>query len=41
MSSDNCETQECGESKFPWLGPAIFGSVLIAVTIFFVWLLGA
>lgn len=41
MSADNCETEECGTSKFPWLGPTIFGSVLVAVTVFFVWFLGA
>ena len=41
MSADNCETEECGTSKFPWLGPAIFSLTLVAVTVFFVWFLGA
>jgi len=41
MSDDNCETEECGTSKFPWLGPAIFGLTLAAVTVFFVWFLRA
>ena len=41
MSAGHSETEECGESKFPWLGPTIFGSVLVATTIFYVWFLRA
>lgn len=41
MSDDHCGAEECGPSKFPWLGPAVFFSVLAAVTVFFVWFLGA
>ena len=32
---------ESETTKFPWLGPTIFFSVLVAVTVFFVWFLGA
>jgi len=41
MSHDNSETEASGASKFPWLGPVFFSSVLGAVIIFFVWFLGA
>lgn len=41
MSADKCNTEECGVSKYPWVGPAFFVSVLVAVTIFFVWFLKA
>ncbi|HUW25105.1 MAG TPA: hypothetical protein VMW07_01110 [Gallionella sp.] len=41
MSDDNSEIYEDGTTKYPWLGPAFFISVLVALTVFFVWLLGA
>ena len=41
MGSDNNEIHEDGTSKYPWLGPAFFVSVLVALTVFFVWFLGA
>jgi hypothetical protein len=33
----NSEVSE--QEKYPWLGPAIFISVLIALVLFFVWFL--
>lgn len=33
--------EESGETKYPWAGPAFFVSVLVAVTVFFVWFLRA
>ncbi len=35
MNSESQETQ-----KYPWAGPALFVSVLIALLIFFTWFLG-
>ena len=40
MNADKCNTDECG-TKYPWAGPALFTSVLIAVIVFFVWFLRA
>jgi len=31
--------EELEQDKYPWLGPAIFTAVLIALTLFFVWFL--
>lgn len=33
--------EECETTKYPWAGPAFFVSTLIALTVFFVWFLGA
>lgn len=41
MSADKSSTEECGETKYPWAGPALFVAVLVAVTVFFVWFLKA
>ncbi len=35
MDSDSHETQ-----KYPWAGPALFVSVLLALLVFFTWFLG-
>lgn len=32
-------TEVTGKEKYPWLGPAIFVAVLIALIIFFWWFL--
>jgi len=34
----NADSQE--EEKYPWAGPALFITVLIALLIFFAWFLG-
>jgi hypothetical protein len=36
MSADENETE-----KHLWMGPAFFVSVLVAIIVFYVWLLGA
>lgn len=41
MGADKFETHDCGETKYPWLGPAFFIAVLAATTVFFVWFLRA
>lgn len=41
MSADEHNTHECETTKYPWLGPAFFISVLIAVIVFFTWFLRA
>lgn len=41
MSTDDGATRESGAKVFPWAGPALFVSVLIAVLVFFVWFLRA
>lgn len=37
MSADECNAHEYGTTKYPWVGPAFFMLVLIAVIVFFVW----
>jgi hypothetical protein len=39
--SDNDDSCDCGTTRFPWAGPAIFGLVTLALAVFFVWFLGA
>lgn len=41
MSAEECNAGECGATKYPWLGPAFFTAVLVAVVVFFVWFLRA
>lgn len=41
MSANECDTEECGTTKYPWAGPAFFTVVLVAVIVFFVWFLRA
>ena len=36
-----CDAEKCEVTKYPWIGPAIFTSVLIGVIVFFVWFLKA
>jgi hypothetical protein len=37
----NPTPEECETTKYPWAGPAFFVATLIALTVFFVWFLGA
>jgi hypothetical protein len=32
-------TEESEQEKYPWLGPAIFVAVLLALVLFFIWFL--
>ena len=41
MNTDEGKTHEGEPTKYPWAGPALFTSVLIAVIVFFVWFLMA
>ena len=41
MSANESSTHEVEPTKYPWAGPALFTSVLIAVIVFFVWFLRA
>ncbi|CAG0998450.1 hypothetical protein BURK2_02831 [Burkholderiales bacterium] len=41
MSSSESAAQDAGATRFPWLGPAFFVAVLIALTVFFYWFLKA
>ena len=41
MSADEHNAHEIEATKYPWAGPALFTSVLIAVIVFFAWFLRA
>lgn len=41
MSTDESNTHEGDATRYPWAGPALFVSVLIAVIVFFAWFLRA
>jgi hypothetical protein len=41
MNRDECHSDECGNTKYRWLGPGFFTVVLLAVIVFFVWFLRA
>jgi hypothetical protein len=41
VSADEAEAREGGTTRFPWAGPALFVSVLVALIGFFVWFLRA
>lgn len=41
MSVNESHTHEGEATKYPWAGPALFTSVLIAVIVFFAWFLRA
>jgi len=41
MSADEGKIHEGEATKYPWAGPALFASVLIAVIVFFAWFLRA
>lgn len=41
MNSNESATGDAELTRFPWLGPAFFVAVLIALTVFFFWFLRA
>ncbi len=41
MSSESEDTVEVTEAETTWLGPAVFGAVLVALAVFFWWFLRA